>query len=105
MKMPFILKRIEKALPKTKKAILHGRMSEKKLLETMHEFREGKIKILISDRKMPFILKRIEKALPKTKKAILHGRMSEKKLLETMHEFREGKIKILISTTIIENGL
>ena len=48
MKMPFILKRIEKALPKTKKAILHGRMSEKKLLETMHEFREGKIKILIS---------------------------------------------------------
>ena len=48
MKMPFILKRIEKAFPKTKKAILHGRMSEKKLLETMHEFREGKIKILIS---------------------------------------------------------
>ncbi|KKW34169.1 MAG: Transcription-repair coupling factor, partial [Candidatus Giovannonibacteria bacterium GW2011_GWA2_53_7] len=47
-KIPAILERLEKIFPKTKKAVLHGRMSEQELIKTMREFREGKIKILIA---------------------------------------------------------
>lgn len=48
LKIPFILKKLEKKFPKIKKAILHGKIGEKKLVETMQEFRGGKIKILVS---------------------------------------------------------
>ena len=47
-KIPFILERLDKSFPKIKKAVLHGRMSEKKLVEAMRDFREGKVQILIS---------------------------------------------------------
>lgn len=48
LKMPFIMKKLEKQFPKIKKEILHGKVGEKHLVRTMHEFREGKIKILVS---------------------------------------------------------
>ena len=48
LKIPFIFEKLEKQFPKIKKAALHGRMSEKKLVQTMHDFREGKIQVLIS---------------------------------------------------------
>ncbi|MBI2023929.1 DEAD/DEAH box helicase [Candidatus Giovannonibacteria bacterium] len=47
-KMPFILKKLEQQFPKVKKEILHGKVGEKHLVETMRDFREGKIKILVS---------------------------------------------------------
>ena len=48
MKMPFILKKLESQFPKIRKEILHGKVGEKHLVETMRDFREGKIKILLS---------------------------------------------------------
>ena len=48
MKMPFIMKKLDKQFPKIKKEILHGKVGEKHLVRTMREFREGKIKILVS---------------------------------------------------------
>ncbi len=48
MKMPFILEKLEHQFPKITKAILHGKVGEKHLVKTMREFREGKIKILVS---------------------------------------------------------
>ncbi|HBT81457.1 hypothetical protein A3B26_00325 [Candidatus Giovannonibacteria bacterium RIFCSPLOWO2_01_FULL_48_47] len=48
LKIPFIFEKLEREFPKIKKAALHGRMSEKKLVQTMHDFREGKIQVLIS---------------------------------------------------------
>ena len=46
--MPFILKKLESQFPKIRKEILHGKVGEKHLVETMRDFREGKIKILLS---------------------------------------------------------
>lgn len=48
LKIPFILEKLEKQFPKIKKAVLHGRIGEKKLVQTMHDFREGKIQILLA---------------------------------------------------------
>ncbi|OGF90681.1 hypothetical protein A3I27_04890 [Candidatus Giovannonibacteria bacterium RIFCSPLOWO2_02_FULL_43_11b] len=48
MKMPFIMKKLDKQFPRIRKEILHGKVGEKHLVRTMREFREGKIKILVS---------------------------------------------------------
>jgi transcription-repair coupling factor (superfamily II helicase) len=48
IKMSFIFKKLEKQFPGVKKEILHGKVGEKHLVQTMRDFREGKIKILIS---------------------------------------------------------
>src|SRR3989344_1452959 len=48
MKMPFIMKKLDKQFPVIRKEILHGKVGEKHLVRTMREFREGKIKILVS---------------------------------------------------------
>jgi len=48
MKMPFIMKKLDKQFPVIRKEILHGKVGEKHLVRTMRKFREGKIKILVS---------------------------------------------------------
>ncbi|MEK9166166.1 MAG: DEAD/DEAH box helicase, partial [Patescibacteria group bacterium] len=47
-KMPFLRNQLEKLFPKIAKALLHGRMPEEQIIRTMHDFREGKVRILIS---------------------------------------------------------
>ncbi len=47
-KIPSILEELDKKFSKTPKAVLHGRMPEKNLIKTMHDFREGRVRILVS---------------------------------------------------------
>ena len=47
-KMPFLQDSIASLFPKAAKALLHGRMREDQIMRTMHDFREGKVRILIS---------------------------------------------------------
>ena len=42
------MKKLDKQFPVIRKEILHGKVGEKHLVRTMREFREGKIKILVS---------------------------------------------------------
>ncbi|MBI2021177.1 DEAD/DEAH box helicase [Candidatus Giovannonibacteria bacterium] len=47
-KIPILIDELKKLRLRTKIGILHGRMPEKKIMETMHNFREEKINLLVS---------------------------------------------------------
>lgn len=47
-KIPQTLKDLERLLPKAKIGYIHGRMGEKRMVEVMNDFREGKIEVLVS---------------------------------------------------------